>query len=105
VEGLSRRELLEATLPSGSVTGAPKIRAMELIATLESQRRGLYTGALGALSHDGSLRLAMAIRTLTRKNGTAHYFAGGGIVHGSNPDREVEETRWKAAQLQQLLGS
>jgi anthranilate/para-aminobenzoate synthase component I len=101
--GVGRAELLEAMLPSGSVTGAPKIRAMELIAALESERRGLYTGAIGALGHDGSLRLSMVIRTLTRRNGIAHYFAGGGIVAGSNPDREVLETRWKAAQLQRLF--
>jgi para-aminobenzoate synthetase component 1 len=102
-DGIGRAELLEATLPSGSVTGAPKVRAMELIAELESERRGLYTGALGALAHDGSLRLSMAIRTLTRRAGVAHYFAGGGIVAGSDPVREVKETRWKAAQLERLL--
>ncbi|HEX4336012.1 MAG TPA: anthranilate synthase component I family protein [Polyangiaceae bacterium] len=101
--GVSRTELIEAMLPSGSVTGAPKIRAMELVAELESERRGLYTGALGALGHDGSLRLAMAIRTLTRRSGVAHYFAGGGIVAASDPAREVSETRWKAAQLERLL--
>ena len=103
-QGVGRSELLEAMLPSGSVTGAPKIRAMEVIAMLESERRGLYTGALGALGHDGSLRLAMVIRTLTRRAGVAHYFAGGGIVAGSNPEREVLETRWKAAQLEKLFG-
>ncbi|HEX3597011.1 MAG TPA: anthranilate synthase component I family protein, partial [Polyangiaceae bacterium] len=102
-DGVGRTELLEATLPSGSVTGAPKIRAMEIIAELESERRGLYTGALGSLGHDGSLRLSMAIRTLTRRNGVAHYFAGGGIVAASDPAREVKETRWKAAQLERLL--
>jgi anthranilate/para-aminobenzoate synthase component I len=98
-EGVGRAELLRAMLPSGSVTGAPKVRAMEVIAQLESQRRGLYTGAFGALGHDGSLSLAMAIRTLTRVSDVAHYFAGGGIVHGSDPRREVEETRWKAVQI------
>ncbi len=102
-EGVDRTALLRATLPSGSVTGAPKIRAMEIIAELESERRGLYTGALGALGHDGSLRLSMAIRTLTRRKGIAHYFAGGGIVAASDPEREVLETRWKAAQLERLL--
>lgn len=97
--GKTRRDVLESMLPSGSVTGAPKVRAMELIARLESARRGLYTGAFGALSHDGSLSLAMAIRTLVARHGTGHYFAGGGIVHGSDPLREVEETRWKAVRL------
>jgi anthranilate/para-aminobenzoate synthase component I len=102
-DGVDRAAVLRATLPSGSVTGAPKIRAMEIIAELESERRGLYTGALGALGHDGSLRLSMAIRTLTRRRGIAHYFAGGGIVAASDPEREVLETRWKAAQLERLL--
>jgi anthranilate/para-aminobenzoate synthase component I len=77
---------------------------MEVIASLESERRGLYTGAFGSLSHDGSLHLGMAIRTLTLKAGEAHYFAGGGIVHGSDPEREVLETRWKAARVLSVLG-
>jgi anthranilate/para-aminobenzoate synthase component I len=100
---VDRSLLLSAMLPSGSVTGAPKIRAMEVIATLEAERRGLYTGAFGALAHDGALRMAMAIRTLTRRAGVAHYFAGGGIVFGSDPEKEVLETRWKAVQMHRLL--
>jgi anthranilate/para-aminobenzoate synthase component I len=101
--GVGRHDVLLATLPSGSVTGAPKIRAMELIASWEAARRGLYTGAFGFVAHDGSLRLAMAIRTVTMREGVAHYFAGGGIVFGSDPDREVLETRWKSAQILRLL--
>jgi anthranilate/para-aminobenzoate synthase component I len=97
--GTDRRALLAAMLPSGSVTGAPKIRAMEVIAELEPVRRGLYTGAFGALRHDGGLSLAMAIRTLTIQAGEGHYHAGGGIVADSDPGREVEETNWKAVQL------
>lgn len=96
-------DLLTATLPSGSVTGAPKVRAMEVIAALESARRGLYTGALGAIHRDGSLTLAMAIRTLTAHEGVGHYHVGGGIVADSDPDREVEETRVKALQLTATL--
>ncbi|MCK6533203.1 MAG: anthranilate synthase component I family protein [Polyangiaceae bacterium] len=99
--GVGRTDLLAATLPSGSVTGAPKIRAMDLIRELEAHRRGLYTGAVGLVRHDGSLELAMAIRTLTAVGGEAHYFAGGGIVADSDPDRETEETRWKALGLVQ----
>jgi anthranilate/para-aminobenzoate synthase component I len=100
---VTRASLLEATLPSGSVTGAPKIRAMEVIRELEAERRGLYTGALGFVSHDGGLRLAMAIRTLCRKGGLGQYFIGGGIVADSDPALEVEETLWKAAQLVRAL--
>jgi anthranilate/para-aminobenzoate synthase component I len=96
---VTRAALLDAMLPSGSVTGAPKIRAMEVIAELEASRRGLYTGALGFIRHDAGLRLAMAIRTLTVRGGEGHYFVGGGIVADSNPERELEETRWKALQL------
>lgn len=101
--GTTLRGLLEATLPSGSVTGAPKVRAMEVIAALEATRRGLYTGALGYLGYDGELRLAMAIRTLTVEGGEGHYHSGGGIVADSDPDREVEETRVKALQLAAVL--
>jgi len=100
--GIGRAELLDATLPSGSVTGAPKVRAMEVIAQLERNRRGLYTGALGAVMHDGTLRLAMAIRTLTVRQGEGHYYSGGGIVADSDPTREVEETHWKALQIAAL---
>lgn len=102
---ITRRELLEVTLPSGSVTGAPKRRAMQLIAELEAARRGLYTGALGYRSHSGRLRLSMAIRVLVLAGRRAHYFAGGGIVADSDPRAEVEETLWKAEQLRQLIGS
>jgi anthranilate/para-aminobenzoate synthase component I len=76
---------------------------METIATLEAARRGLYTGAIGFVAHDGSMRLCMAIRTVTIREEVGHYFAGGGIVFGSDPEREVLETRWKAARLLELL--
>ena len=99
----SRQEILERMLPSGSVTGAPKVRAMDLIAELEAERRGLYTGAFGFLAHDGSLELGMAIRTLTVRGGEGHYFAGGGIVADSDPEREVQETLWKAEAMMSVL--
>jgi anthranilate/para-aminobenzoate synthase component I len=97
--GVSRARLLRALLPSGSVTGAPKVRAMEWIATLEAARRGLYTGGLGFITHEGEMTLGMAIRTLTARGVEGQYFTGGGIVADSDPEREVEETRWKARQL------
>lgn len=102
---LGRAHVLEAMLPSGSVTGAPKVRAMELIAELEAHRRGLYTGAYGMVRSDGSMTLAMAIRTLTVVQGQGHYFAGGGIVADSVPELEVEETLWKAARILHLAGA
>ena len=100
---VTRQEVLAWMLPSGSVTGAPKVRAMDLIAELEAERRGLYTGAFGYLAHDGSLELGMAIRTLTVQGGVGHYWAGGGIVADSDPEREVEETLWKAEALLALV--
>jgi anthranilate/para-aminobenzoate synthase component I len=102
-DGITRSEVLSAMVPSGSVTGAPKIRAMEIIAALEPERRGLYTGGFGYLGQDGSLRLAMAIRSLViGPDGRGEYFSGGGIVASSDPERELEETHWKAAQLSAL---
>lgn len=100
--GCSRRDVLHAMLPSGSVTGAPKVRAMEVIARLEPRRRGLYTGALGYAGYDGRMVLAMAIRTLVLQDAVGEYWTGGGIVADSDPVRELEETRWKALQLSRL---
>ena len=107
--GVGLEQLARAVLPCGSVTGAPKVRAMEVLAGLEPWRRGAYTGAFGHVARDGGLELAMAIRTLQIGPATgveagrrACYFAGGGIVADSDPERELEETRWKAAQLAAL---
>jgi anthranilate/para-aminobenzoate synthase component I len=95
----SRTEVIAAMVPSGSVTGAPKVRAMEVIAELEPHRRGLYTGAIGFVARDGAITLSMAIRTLEIGPTEACYFTGGGIVADSDPEMEVRETEWKAAQL------
>jgi anthranilate/para-aminobenzoate synthase component I len=102
-------DVARAVLPCGSITGAPKVRAMEVIAKLEPWRRGAYTGAFGWVGHDGRLELAMAIRTVQggSRGGAcdgdeAEYFTGGGIVADSVPERELEETRWKATQLGSL---
>lgn len=100
---MSRTQLFLAMLPSGSVTGAPKRRAMQLIQELEPHRRGLYTGVVGFIRQDGGVELSMAIRTLVSWDGIGHYFTGGGIVADSDPDREVEETRWKAERLTALI--
>lgn len=102
-DSVSREALLRSVLPSGSVTGAPKRRAMQLIAELEPRRRGLYTGALGYVRRDGGLELAMAIRTLVVRADQGHYYTGGGIVADSDPDREVQETLWKASRLLALV--
>jgi anthranilate/para-aminobenzoate synthase component I len=101
----SRAAVMAALLPSGSVTGAPKRRAMQLIAELEPCQRGLYTGVVGFLRRDGGLDLKMAIRTLTARGPAAHYYTGGGIVADSVPEREVEETLWKAERVVALSRS
>ncbi|APR99916.1 anthranilate synthase component I family protein [Pajaroellobacter abortibovis] len=95
-------QVLRVTLPCGSVTGAPKIRAMEAIATLEPFRRGLYTGAFGYMGRDGAFCLSVAIRMLEVKEKALVYCSGGGIVADSDPHAELEETHWKAAQLVSL---
>ncbi len=101
---VSREQVLRAVVPSGSVTGAPKVRAMEVIAKLEAGRRGLYTGGLGFVRHSGGVMLSMAIRTLVFRDGEGEYWTGGGIVADSDPKRELEETKWKALQLLRAVG-
>lgn len=102
---VTRRDILEKTMPSGSVTGAPKVRAMDLIRSLEAERRGLYTGAFGYVATGGSLHLSMAIRCLFIAGQEASYYSGGGIVADSDPALEVQETIWKSRQLAGLLGA
>lgn len=96
-------EMLEATFPGASITGAPKVRAMELIEALERSPRGPYTGALGYISRCGGLDLAMTIRTLVIHNQTLHMQVGGGIVARSSPPREYEETLLKAKGMMKAL--
>ena len=89
-------DLLRATFPGGSVTGAPKVRAMQIIDELEPVRRGPYCGAIGYLAADGSAEFNIAIRTMTIQDGTAYVPVGGGIVADSDPAAEYEETLVKA---------
>jgi anthranilate synthase component 1 len=91
-EGLGPIDVLRATFPAGTVTGAPKIRAMEIIDELEPVKRGVYAGAVGYLSWSGNLDTAIAIRTVVIKDRTVHIQAGGGIVADSVPATEWEET-------------
>lgn len=96
-------DLIEAAFPGGSITGAPKLRAMEILAELEPVRRGVYCGAIGWLGFDGKLDLNIAIRTVTVANGMATIAAGGGITARSDPAAEYQETLDKAAALRQAL--
>ena len=91
-----RRFLLRATLPAGTLSGAPKIRAMEIIDSLEPSRRGIYGGAVGYVSWQGEMDTAIAIRTAVIKDGLLHVQAGAGVVADSVPELEWEETLSKA---------
>jgi para-aminobenzoate synthetase component 1 len=95
--------LLRACFPGGSITGAPKIRAMEIIEELEPHRRGVYCGAIGYLGYDGGMDTNIAIRTLVFNRGTIRFWAGGGVVHDSEMEQEYKETFDKAAALLRLL--
>jgi len=94
--GLRPIDALRACFPAGTLTGAPKIRAMEIIAELESDQRGPYGGAIGFFNRDGDLETAITIRTLVLKDGVAHTQVGAGIVADSDPPTEYQETLNKA---------
>jgi anthranilate synthase component I len=94
--GLTALDVLRASFPAGTVSGAPKVRAMEIIDELEPSRRGIYAGAVGYISFQGDMDLAIAIRTAVIKSGTLYAQVGAGIVHDSVPDTEWRETLSKA---------
>ena len=96
-EGLDAIDVLRATFPAGTVSGAPKVRAMEIIDELEPEKRGLYAGAVGYLGFDGDMDLAIAIRTALVKDGQLHVQAGAGIVADSVPESEWQETAQQGA--------
>ncbi|MET0100440.1 MAG: anthranilate synthase component I [Sedimenticola sp.] len=91
-DGMTAIDVLRATFPAGTVSGAPKIRAMEIIDELEPVKRGVYAGAVGYLSWNGNMDTAIAIRTAVIKNGTLHIQAGAGVVADSRPELEWKET-------------
>jgi len=97
--GMTAVDLLAASFPGGSITGAPKIRAMEIIAELEPTRRGPYCGSIGYLGFDGGMDTSIVIRTYAVKDGMVTFQAGGGIVADSDPAAEYEETLDKARAL------
>lgn len=98
-EGKDSVDLLKATFPGGSITGTPKVRAMEIIDELELTKRGIYTGSIGYLSFSGALDLNIVIRTFILKDGRAYFQVGGGIVADSWPEAEYKETLDKAKAL------
>jgi aminodeoxychorismate synthase component I len=102
-EGRSAADLLRAAFPGGSITGAPKVRAMEILAELEPVARGVYCGAIGWLSVTGAMDTSIAIRTVTLQGGRATFHAGGGIVADSAPALEYQETLDKAAGIRRAF--
>jgi para-aminobenzoate synthetase component 1 len=99
----SALSLLRACFPGGSITGAPKLRAMQIIEELEPHRRGVYCGAIGYIGYDGDMDTNIAIRTLQIARGQASFWAGGGIVADSDPEQEYQETYHKGVALLELL--
>ena len=95
--------MIRALFPGGSITGAPKIRAMEIIDELEPNRRSLYTGAIGYLSRGGSSAFNIAIRTILVEGDRASFQVGGGIVADSDPEAEYEETLAKGRAMYAVL--
>ena len=97
--GLGAIDVLRATFPAGTVSGAPKVRAMEIIDELEPVKRGIYAGAVGYLGFDGNMDVAIALRTGVVKDGVLYAQAGGGVVADSEPEAEWQETQNKARAL------
>jgi anthranilate synthase component 1 len=96
-------DALRAVFPAGTLSGAPKVRAMQLIAAAEGERRGLYGGAVGYLGYDSNMDTAITIRSAVLRDGRAHVHTGAGIVAGSVPEKEFEETEHKAAALRRAI--
>jgi anthranilate synthase component 1 len=103
LEGVSPIQILRAVFPGGTITGCPKVRCMQIIAQLEGEGRGAYTGALGYLNRDGSCDFNILIRTITAQGRALSFRAGAGIVADSSPAQELAETRAKAEGLLRAL--
>lgn len=104
-EGVDAIDCIRATFPGGSITGAPKIRSMEIIDSLEPFKRSVYTGAIGYIGFDGNMDTSIVIRTFVIKGKSLYFHVGGGIVADSDPMDEYEETLHKARGLMQALGA
>jgi para-aminobenzoate synthetase component 1 len=102
-DGVGALDCLAALSPGGSITGAPKVRAMQIIAELEDHPRHAYTGAIGYLGFDGGCDFAIGIRSVFCRGSNAYFHAGGGIVWDSEPQAEFDELMHKAAALRAAL--
>ncbi len=103
--GQTSADLLRACFPGGSITGAPKVRAMEIISELEGAARGPYCGAMGYLGFNGAMDTSIAIRTLIYQGGRVSFSAGGGITADSEPAAEYQETLDKAEAIFRSFGA
>jgi para-aminobenzoate synthetase component 1 len=103
-DGVGLAEILRATFPGGSITGAPKIAAVDHIARLEPVGRGASMGALGTVHANGDFELALTIRTFAVAGGRVHLWVGGGVVWDSDPEGEIEESWVKARPLLARVG-
>jgi anthranilate synthase component I len=103
-EGIDAVEVFKAAFPAGTVTGSPKVRAMEIIDELETTRRGIYAGGVGYFDFAGNMDMCIAIRTLYAKNGTLYFQTGAGIVADSDPEKEYEETVNKSNAMREAIG-
>ncbi|HID65847.1 MAG TPA: anthranilate synthase component I, partial [Aquificaceae bacterium] len=102
-EDFDALDVLKATFPAGTVSGAPKVRAMQIIEELESERRGIYAGSVGYISFQGNMDMAIAIRTAIYRDKEIFVQAGAGIVADSIPEKEWEETVNKAKALMKAI--
>jgi anthranilate synthase component 1 len=98
-DGRDAVDLLRATFPAGTVSGAPKVRAMQIISELEGRRRGAYAGAVGYLGFGGDMDTCIALRTMVLRDGIAYLQSGGGVVADSDPGEEYQEAMNKVAAL------
>jgi anthranilate synthase component 1 len=103
--GITPGQVIAAVFPGGTITGCPKVRCMEILAELEAEGRGAYTGSVGYLGSDGDLDLNILIRSYTLSGNLLGFRAGAGIVADSIPERELEETRAKAEGLLRAIGA
>jgi anthranilate synthase component 1 len=103
-DGVSPADVIRAVFPGGTITGCPKVRCMEILAEMEQQARGAYTGSIGYINRNGDMDLNILIRTLVRKDNTITFRAGGGIVADSDAEFELAETRAKAKGLLRAFG-
>jgi len=103
-EDVTQFDVISTFLPAGTLSGAPKIRAMEIIEELETEKRGLYGGAVGYFGFNGDMDFCIAIRTMIIKDGKAYMQAGAGIVADSEPEKEYEESHNKVRALVKTIG-